>query len=97
MSDEPREVDGSGYTYGGGHVFDGSEHPWDAEPISIPFEWTVSDGTTGPIRDGVVIGGMYDGLRVAPSHPLSLAIGPVTVRWKFMDSDGNVIAEGSTP
>lgn len=86
MSD-PQEIDGSGYTHGGGLVFDCQPGPWRPEPI--PVAWINDDETgrsVGPIRDGVIFGGRYDGYRVAPPSPRPLPgwiLGPaaVTITW----------------
>lgn len=84
MTDEPREIDASCYSCAGGHVFDDMQGPWDATPISTYFEWTTDDGQSGPIRDGVVIGGPADGLRIAPPAPkLPFEIDPGQVTVKF--------------
>lgn len=81
---EPREVDGSGYTHGGGLVFDGNEGTWTPEPVSTYSEWATDGGQSGPIRDGVVIGGPADGLRIAPPAPkLPFTIDPAQVTVKF--------------
>jgi hypothetical protein len=62
---EPEEVGGSDYTRGSG-----PDAPSGWDTVSVPFEWVASDGSSGPIRDGVIFGGIADGLRVAPPRPL---------------------------
>lgn len=57
---DPQEIDGSGYTRGGGDILNY------VDQFGVgPVRWILSepDGrhTTGPVVDGVVFGGKYDG------------------------------------
>ncbi|MEV0357085.1 hypothetical protein AB0H71_13590 [Nocardia sp. NPDC050697] len=70
------EIGSSGYTRSG----EGGGWP----TISIPFEWSYSDETgdwSGPISDGVIVGGRHDGERIAPPRPPApFVIDPGSVR-----------------
>ncbi|MFC8531960.1 hypothetical protein [Nocardia sp. NPDC057227] len=72
------EIDGSGYTCSG----EGGGWP----TISIPFGWTYTDETgtwSGPLSDGVIVGGKHDGKRIAPpraAQPFQIAWNPPALR-----------------